>query len=326
MIRNASMSRRAFTIAELLIAGVVAAIVLGVVAVSLDQVVRARATSRVRLSAHQRASAALERIRKEVATTLRSDDLYQARVLLVDDSTSTPIGELDRDELLLFNVRLNPVRQTEYHGDGLEHESQLRVEDDAAGSALWLRTDPVPDDVPDGGGVATPVMEGIIGLKVEAYDGENWYEEWDSDELGIPWALRLTVTAAGDPDGTNYFEDSRELLSLRTVVPLDRVEPPYTPPVPEEDPAAAADAAAAAAAAAGGAAGGGGFAGIPVGGGGRGGGTGGGRPGGGGMGSAGGTSRSPGGRGPGGRGPGGRGGSGSVPGVGTQRGPGGGGL
>lgn len=318
--------RRGFTLAELLIAGVVAAIVMVVVSISLSQVVRTRATARTRLAAHQRATAALDRVRKEVAAAIRSDDLYQVRVLTRHDTQSTPIGEVDRDELLLFNSRLNPVREQEYSGDGLEHETQFRVEEDDGGSALWMRTDPVPDDTPDGGGRAVPLMDGIVGMQVLCYDGEAWHDEWDSDEYGLPWAIRITITAAGDPDGEDYYEDARELLSLRTIVALDRVEPPMHIATAEElaeDALAAPDAAAAAAAA-----GASGSASAPLGvaipGGGRGGAAGGGRGGamGGGRGSGRGQGGGGGGRGPGGggRGPGGGGGGGAPGGLGTTRG------
>ena len=118
-----------------------------------------------------------------------------------------------------------------------------------------MRSDSVPDDNEGGGGKAAPMMDGIIGLYIEASDGTDWYDSWDSDISGLPVALRVTVSSAGDAQGADFFADSRELMSLRTIVPIDRVPPPYEEP-PAEDPAsaaggelAAADAAAAAAAA-----------------------------------------------------------------------------
>jgi type II secretory pathway pseudopilin PulG len=230
-------SRRGFTLAELVVAGLIAAIVVGAVGASLSQLARSRTVSRVRLDSHLRTSMALDRIRREVQAAIRSDDLFDSRLLIIDDTVSAPVGDLDRDELLVFNTKVRPVRERTYSGDGQEWETHLRVEEDDIGSALWMRTDAVPDDVDRGGGMAEPIMSGIIGVKFEAYDGMIWRDEWDSDIDGMPWAIRVTISGTGRPDGEDPFEDPRDLLSLSTVVPLDRVPPPYVPADPSAQPA-----------------------------------------------------------------------------------------
>lgn len=234
-------SRRAFTLAELVVAGLVAAIVVGAVGASLSQLARTRTVSRVRLDSHLRTSMALDRIRREVQGAIRSDDLFDSRLLIIDDSVSAPVGDLDRDELLVFNTKVRPVRERTYSGDGQEWETHVRVEEDELGAALWMRTDAVPDDVDRGGGTADPIMSGIIAVKFEAYDGTTWRNEWDSDVDGMPWAVRVTISGTGRPDGEDPFEDPRDLLSLSTVVPLDRVIPPYVPVDPAAQPSGAAD-------------------------------------------------------------------------------------
>ena len=255
MSRN-KITRRGFTLVELIIAGIIAVIVVGTLGTSLSQLARARASSKVRLNAHLRANTALEKIRRELQQVIRSDNLIDTRILLTGDSVNSPIGDLSRNDVLIYSTKLSPVRNKTYEGDGIEHEVQLRVTDDESGSALWMRSDSVPDDNEGGGGKAAPMMDGIIGLYIEASDGTDWYDSWDSDIYGLPVALRVTVSSAGDAQGADFFADSRELMSLRTIVPIDRVPPPYEEP-PAEDPAsaaggevAAADAAGAAAAAA----------------------------------------------------------------------------
>lgn len=237
MLRRSRLaSRRGFTLAELVVAGLIAAIVVGAVGASLSQLARSRTVSRVRLDSHLRTSMALDRVRREVQAAIRSDDLFDSRLLIIDDTASAPVGDLDRDELLVFNTKVRPVRERTYSGDGQEWETHLRVEEDDIGSALWMRTDAVPDDVDRGGGMAEPIMSGIIGVKFEAYDGMAWRDEWDSDVDGMPWAIRVTISGTGRPDGEDPFEDPRDLLSLSTVVPLDRVPPPYVPADPSAQP------------------------------------------------------------------------------------------
>lgn len=238
MSRN-KITRRGFTLVELIIAGIIAVIVVGTLGTSLSQLARARASSKVRLNAHLRANTALEKIRRELQQVIRSDNLIDTRILLTGDSVNSPIGDLPRNDVLIYSTKLSPVRNKTYEGDGIEHEVQLRVTDDESGSALWMRSDSVPDDNEGGGGKAAPMMDGIIGLYIEASDGTDWYDSWDSDINGLPVALRVTVSSAGDAQGADFFADSRELMSLRTIVPIDRVPPPYEEP-PAEDPASAA--------------------------------------------------------------------------------------
>lgn len=259
---------RAFTLAELLIAGTIAVVIAAVITSSLAQFGRAREVCKLRMDAHVRAIGALETVRKELQATLRSDDLFHCRVLIVDDHTATvadaPGLEVDRDELLVYNTRLRTVRETEYNGDGQEFETHLRIEDDDLGSALWMRADSQPDQYERGGGEAVPLMDGVVSLRFEAYDGSAWRDDWDSDVDGLPWALRVTVRALGNEPGAPIDPAVRDLVTVQTVVPLDRATPPlvqiaaYEQQLAAEAAAAEAEAAAAndaAAAAAGAAAG-----------------------------------------------------------------------
>lgn len=255
--RIIARARRAFTLAELVVAGLIAAIVVGAVGASLSQLARTRTVARVRLDSHLRTSMALDRVRREIQAAIRSDDLFDSRLLIIADTVRSPVGDIDRDELLVFNTKVRPVRERTYSGDGLEWETHFRVEEDDLGAALWMRADAVPDDVDRGGGRAEPIMSGIIGVKFEAYDGAAWRDEWDSDIDGMPWAVRVTISGSGAPDGVDPFEDPRDLLSLIAVVPLDRVPPPYVPVDPSAPPA---DGSGAGLAAGGGAAGGDGAA------------------------------------------------------------------
>lgn len=278
-------TRRGFTIAELVVALVIAGIIASAITTALSQLGRAREIARLRMTASRRATDSLELIRRDVQSAMRSDDLFLTRFRLAAEAVSSPAGEMDRDQMLLFNDRMRSIRPLEYVGEGQEYETQYRIEADADGPVLWRRRDPVPDRHEDAGGLAEPIGEGVVAVRFEAYDGASWRQDWDSDVDGMPNAVRATVTACGVRAGEDPFEDTRALVTLRTEIPLDRVPPPLQEP--EEDPAQAAggaDEAAAGDAAAGGGAGaatGGGGGGVPIGppgGGGPGGGRGNGNP------------------------------------------------
>ena len=227
---------RGFTLIELIVAGLVGAIVIGTVTYTLSQVAKSRGATRKRLDAHVRAHAALDSIRRDIASAIRSADLMDCRVLITDDQAGASAGDMPRDELLLFANRLGSAgSDIRYQGEGNEYEIQYRVEDDDLGTALWQRRDAMPDRTPDGGGTAVPLVDGVVGVDFEAYDGESWYTDWDSDLYGLPWAIRATVSAVGQANGEDPLGDVRNLVTLQTVVAIDRIVPPKQEETEEDE-------------------------------------------------------------------------------------------
>ena len=220
-------------------AGLIIALLLGTVTMSLHQLGKVKSLSARHLAACLRADAALAALRSEIVSVLRADDLFFSRLQVTDRAGPSALGLLDRDSILLFNTRLRPVREIDYIGEGMSYETQLRIEEDEVGPVLWQRRDPVPDEYPLGGGVATPLVEGIIAVSIEAYDGFQWFEEWDSDTDGLPWALKVMVVASGYLPGTDAYDAPTAVL--RTVIPIDRVPPSADQLADEEGEAGGAD-------------------------------------------------------------------------------------
>lgn len=213
--------RGGFTLVEVIMAVIVATFVLGVVWTSLSQFARARSVNQLRMNAHLRADAAMEMIRRDVAAVIRSDDLFWTRLRLLEDVRATPTGLVDRDELLVYNLNLDPIREIRFDGEGIEYETHYRIEDSDIGPVLWRRRDPVPDENYEGGGLAMPMLDQVSGLMFEAYDGGVWRRNWDSDQSGLPLAVRITVTVPV----TGEIGDRP--VVLRTVVAIERVLPPF---------------------------------------------------------------------------------------------------
>lgn len=223
---------RGFTLVELMIASIITVFVLSSLTVSLSQLNRTKETSQLRLNAHLRADLALSHLRRDVASTIRHRDLYWTRVLIREGMARTAWGEMERDSILVYNTHLRSLHDLDFSGEGVQYETHYRVQEDETGSVLWQRRDAVPDEYPLAGGIATPIVEGIIALRIEAFDGFEWFEYWDSDERGIPHAVRLTVVASGARNGEELYDAPR--ATLRTVVSLDRVPPPHDPYYEEE--------------------------------------------------------------------------------------------
>jgi len=209
---------------EFILAAVLLALILLAMTVAMQQVVKARNRARGRIDAYIRADAAVRLLRRDLVSLLRREDLYYTRVLLEDQTIEQDRIEYGRDQILVFNNRLQATRDIEYNGDGLEFETQYRIETDDFGPALWQRRDAMPDAFPRGGGIISPAVEGIVGLDIEAWNGVNWFDQWDSDEEGLPWAFRVTVTATGAALGQRPSD--HPFAVLRTVVPIDRSRMP----------------------------------------------------------------------------------------------------
>lgn len=223
---RAQAQPRGFTIIELLVALIIAALVLVAVSTSVSRIGRSRELAQLRLTAHQRGVDALEALRRDISSSIRSDDLFMTRVAISEGASKLRNATVDRSELLLFVSRLQPVREIVYSGEGLEYETQYRVMDDQFGSALWRRRDPAPDDTPEGGGVAESVADGVVGVTFEAYDGDGWWPTWDSDEDGIPKAIRVTLAVSGAGADADPMAAPEALIALRTIIPIDRVPAP----------------------------------------------------------------------------------------------------
>lgn len=217
------MNRRGFTLIELTVAGVMATIVLGGITTALSQLGSAKSVSRQRLEAFSRCDTALRTLRKDIITTLRRGDLFETRLLISDGTNRFQGVTMDQDELLVFDGTLRANKEIDFNGEGIEYETQFRIEPSDISNALWKRRDAILDDNPVGGGMVIPIADGIIGLQIEAFDGDTWLPQWDSDILGIPEALRITVSSTGmlRPD-----ERHAPKVTLRTIVPLDRFRSP----------------------------------------------------------------------------------------------------
>lgn len=226
-------ARAGFSLVELIVAAIIVAGLTAAVSTAISQTLKARSASDARQAARIRADAAVSRIALDVHDAVREGDLFHARILLTDGAASGAA----RDELLVFARSTRSARPNTALPEGAEFEVQYRLATDALGAraaapqatpglTLWRRVDPVPDDTPDGGGVVSPVVQGVVSLSIEAFDSESWRTSWDSDRDGYPHALRIVATATSD--------NQRVSITARRVVALDRTPIPYEAVRPDE--------------------------------------------------------------------------------------------
>ncbi len=207
-------SARGFTLIELIVGGVVVAMIgVGIVTV-VSNMVKAKNKSVARQQAFARADAAGARIATDVASVVRSVDLKQCRLQVMDGGD----GPFQRDGLLVLTRSLKSVRGREDLPEGGEYEAQYRIDGAGSTTGLWRRVDPGFDRAQDAGGVASLLAPGVISFSVEASDETNWFNTWDSDTDGMPHAIRVVIRAQSD--------DGKAEATVRRVTAIDRVPTP----------------------------------------------------------------------------------------------------
>ncbi len=206
--------RGGFTLVELIVAGVVVAIIGAGIVTVISNMMRAKNKSVARQQANARADAAGAKIAADLASAVRSADLKQCRVQV----TSGGAGPVQRDGLLVLTRSMRPVRGRTDIPEGGEYEVQYRIDGMGPTAGLWRRADPAFDPAQDAGGVASLLAAGVTSFSVEANDGSAWFETWDSDSEGLPHAVRVVIRAQSDDGSADAI--------VRRVVALDRVPTP----------------------------------------------------------------------------------------------------
>jgi len=214
------ITRRGFTLIELIVGSIVAAIITAATATSLYNLFEARKSADDRRTAFVAARSATERIARDISTIARDHDLAFSTVRV----TNIEANGVSYDELLLLCTSADPVRGLESAPEGDRFEVQYRLNGDGS---LLRRRDPAFDPFIDAGGVVTTVADHIKSFKVEASDGKEWFTSWDSDRDGLPHGVRIVITAT--------LREGGEVFARRTIA-IDRVPIPIDENAAEETP------------------------------------------------------------------------------------------
>src|SRR5262245_22474400 len=158
---HAARRPRAFTLVELIVAAVIGVLIAGATATAMTQLFRARGSSAAHQQAYARADGAAARIALDLTNALRRNDPLQEKVAVINGGA--PGAE--RDELLMLQKSLRPLRGVDGEPEGDEFEVQYRVMPAADGhDALWRRVDMGHDEYVDAGGIAGPIAGGMVAL------------------------------------------------------------------------------------------------------------------------------------------------------------------
>lgn len=230
---------RAFTLVELLITTSIASIVLFSAYLCLRAGLITQKDLESRSNIIQSGRVALDIISADLrsATPLHADFEFIG--------LSRSIGSKEADNLDFATHHFTPKRPGE--SDFCEVSYFLDMNEDTGTLSLWRRRDGTRDPEPLAGGLREELVQDVHGLKLEYYDGFDWYDNWGSTEektgeeddlfynpnlYGLPEAVRITLTFEVQPKRETNLqqplintgeteEETHQLMTFQTIVHLN---------------------------------------------------------------------------------------------------------
>ena len=199
MILRAQTNRRSgFTLIELIISAALMAIVLGSAYMCLSAGVNGQRLIEARAEGMQSARTALNMM----AADLRSAIPMPGNVNFL--GMRRTVEGVDADNLDFSTRNYEPKRARE--PDYCEISYFLTPDKESDSYLLIRRRDPTPDPEPLDGGAQQEIARGVRGLRIEYYDGFDWFDDWGdpegktkgmlippSNSSGLPEAVRITI-------------------------------------------------------------------------------------------------------------------------------------
>jgi prepilin-type N-terminal cleavage/methylation domain-containing protein len=154
-----------------------------------------------------------------VAMAIMTADLRAACPLSKDQDfigVTRTLGEVEADNLDFGTHNYTPRRAHE--GDFCQESLYLDKDPETGQFSLWRRRNPTIALDALSGGSKEEIAKGVVGLKLEYFDGLDWYDSWGEDKTsdkkqnsarassnlsGLPQAVRITLLMDSNPKKKN---------------------------------------------------------------------------------------------------------------------------
>jgi type II secretion system protein J len=198
ILRIQQHRRGGFTLIELIISAALMAIVIGSAYMCLSAGVNGQRLIEARAEGVQSARTALN----IMAADLRSAIPMSGNTNFL--GMRRTVEGIDADNLDFSTRNYEPKRTRE--PDYCETSYFLTKDRESDSYLLIRRRDPTPDPEPLEGGTQQEIARGVRGLRIEYYDGFDWFDDWGdpegkargmlippSNSSGLPEAVRITI-------------------------------------------------------------------------------------------------------------------------------------
>lgn len=207
--RSRTRQGRAFTLIELVISSALMALILTAAYACLSAGVAGQKLIEPRTDLFQTARVVLNLITADLRCACplpRGAPFLGVRRLL---------GDVSADNLDFATHNYTPQRPGE--GDWCEESVFVEKDPKTGRHTLWRRRNPTLAPDPMSGGIRQEIATGIAGLRLEYYDGFDWYDSWGDPKFGsakseattlprpnmsgLPEAVRITLSFDSNPRG-----------------------------------------------------------------------------------------------------------------------------
>jgi len=218
------MTRRGFTLLEVMIAVAVLAMIGGLTWRTFDGAYALKQRTERAEDRDQTVRGALDRIAREVSMTFLSQHFDGKRFR--ERPTFFRLKDGRREAVLTFTS----FAHQRLHVDAKESDQavfEYRLDRDEGGTrSVFRRVKPQIDEEPDRGGSQALLAENVVRFSVQAWDPKDreWRDEWDSNSpqrtggVPVPPRVRIAITVA-DEQGKERTWSTQARIMLAT--PLD---------------------------------------------------------------------------------------------------------
>jgi general secretion pathway protein J len=215
------MSRRGFTLLELVIAMAITAAI-GVMTVgAFRQVDRAREIARGQSDRYSAARLALTRLSREVSMAFLSDNYDTKRYR---ERLTVFVGR--EDELLFTTMAHQRLYRDVKESDQAVVAYRLDSDPESSGErALFRREKPRLDDEPDRGGHSDLVADHVSSFRIRYWDRRrnDWAREWTTKSVDhaneLPTRIRFELEISLGGGRTEKFSTETRIALTRTMGP-----------------------------------------------------------------------------------------------------------
>jgi general secretion pathway protein J len=218
------MSRRGFTLLEVMIAVAVLAMIGGITWKAFDGAYDLKQRVERAEDRDQTMRAALDRMSREISMTFLSEHFDRKRFRERPTFFKLKNGRGEAD--LMFTS----FAHERLHVDAKESDQavfQYRLErDDNGNTSVFRRVKPIFDEEPERGGEKALLAEDVLKLNIQAWDPKerDWRDEWDSNSASrsgqvlVPPRVKIALTIK-DEQGKEKTWSTQTRIALGS--PLD---------------------------------------------------------------------------------------------------------
>ena len=198
---NIKIRKSGFTLVEVIIASTIGAFISLVAVGTLKAVISSNVLLDNNVNAASEVTFASNLIEKDLINIYRDDAIENMKLI----GTVEDLADYSTSVITFYTVNRTKARYDQPEGDIYEVEYYLVKNEDS--SSLMRRLWPNPNDEFEAGGVVTTIAENIDLFEVRYFDGEEWYDEWQQEDMQtMPDMIEINIVSKPQARGVPIID------------------------------------------------------------------------------------------------------------------------